>query len=79
MPRKPNIPSRDVDDKKAIDELYLYLQEIDDILLRPDRGWRADNVTLGRTFDTTSVTLAGLASVVGTLIKQLIDKGLIDP
>ncbi len=50
---------------------------INDHALTASSGWTASNVTTVRSFDANTVTLAGLADVVGTLIIDLRTKGII--
>ena len=40
-------------------------------------GWKPTNVTESRTFDADTVTTAELADIVGTLIEDLKERGLL--
>lgn len=58
------------------DELVRILEVLDDDAnsITSD-GWTMTNVTTDRTLDADSTTLAEVADIIGTLIKDLQDKG----
>lgn len=64
---------------RIIQELVLRIRALEDRLADNTEGWAGSqsNVTTDRAFDADSTSTAELADVLGTLIQDLVDMGLI--
>ena len=59
-------------------ELVNQIEEIHRLLTRNiGSGWQVSNVTADKAFDADSTTTAELADVLGTLVTQMKDRGLL--